>query len=83
MAELVQLTPTLGINVALIASWQDLPTKETPYLIVTFAACAADWSGALRPMTEEYYGEAREALFQYFAANANGGYALPPPTEGA
>jgi hypothetical protein len=81
MAELIQLTPTLGINAALIASWQDLPTRVTPYIIVTFAACAANSEG-MRYMTEEYYGEAREALLQYFAAHANGGYALPPHTEG-
>jgi hypothetical protein len=72
MTELVQLTPTLGINVALIASWQDLPTKLTPYIIVSFAACAADSQGTLQSMTEYYYGEAREALLQYFAGNANG-----------
>jgi hypothetical protein len=82
MAEFVQLTPTLGINVALIASWQDLPDALTPYIVVTFAACAANSEG-MRYMTEEYYGEAREALLRYFAANATGSYALPPPTEGA
>jgi hypothetical protein len=82
MAELVQLTPTLGINVAQIASWQDLPTKLTPCLIVSFAACAADSQGLLQSMTEYYYGEAREALLRYFAAHANGSYALPPTTEG-
>jgi hypothetical protein len=83
MAELVQLTPTLGINVALIASWQDVPTAITPFLIVTYAACTTGIHGDLKPLTEEYYGEARAALLRYFAVNANSGYALPPPTEGA
>jgi hypothetical protein len=85
MAELVQLTPTLGINVALIASWQDVPSPTSPFMIVTYAACATGIHGDLKPMTEEYYGAAREALLHYFASHAYSiafPPALPLTTEG-
>lgn len=69
MTQFIHISPRKGINLALLASWDDWPHATPPVLWITYAVGAVGAMG-FEPLIEHYEGEERLTLLHALQGSA-------------